>query len=42
MHSIVEVFADHAASSPDRLFVADDKGNSFTYDQAWCMIKTGA
>lgn len=35
MHSMVEILASYAKSQPEKLFIADSKGNEYTYAQAW-------
>ena len=38
--SIVELLYTHSISKSDALFVADDKGNEYSYKQAWHAILT--
>ncbi|SCY04745.1 long-chain acyl-CoA synthetase [Lachnospiraceae bacterium XBB2008] len=39
MESIVQILYDHAVKSPDQFFASDDKGNKFTYVDAWHKVK---
>lgn len=42
MDSMVKILAAHAESQPERLFIADHRGNECTYLEAWCMVKRAA
>jgi len=42
MDSMVEIFAWHVQKQPGVLFVADSKGNEYTYSLAWKKIKQAA
>ncbi len=42
MDSMVEVLAGYADRQPERLFVADHKGNTFSYREAWTSVRRAA
>lgn len=42
MDSMVQILATHAKSQPEKLFIADYKGNKCTYLEAWRIVRKAA